>query len=158
VKRTETGVLFGTWLRSVRAREREAGVDHRELACYASKLTPYIQDNLSEALHRLEKLYIQIPATAFTEQIQRERWEKLRPGYVRDVREALDFLAATLTAVGCTEDELESVNRPSADPEGNDDPSEGCADNEDFSSEETTQIPIPRDEGEVVEEEVEVAR
>lgn len=102
-------MLFGTWLQSARARERESGVDHRELACYAGKLTPYVQDQMSRALHDLEKLYIRIPPTALHESNQRLLWESLRTDFVRDIRGALDHIGAVLTAVGCTEEELEDI-------------------------------------------------
>lgn len=102
-------MLFGTWLRAARARERETGVDHRELACYAGKLTPYVQDQMSQALHDLEKLYIRIPPTALHESNQRMLWESLRTEFVHDIRIALDRIAAVLTAVGCTEEELEAI-------------------------------------------------
>lgn len=106
-------MLYGTWLQSARAREREAGVDHRDLACYANLLTSYVQEHLSQALYRLEKLYIRVPPTALNEEHQRSLWETLRPDLIRDVREATDHIAAVLAAVGCTEEELEwCLNAP----------------------------------------------
>jgi hypothetical protein len=131
LEETEKRVLFGTWLASIRASERDSGVDHRELACYASKLTPYVQGHMSEALHDLEKLYTQLPPTVAEESDQREAWEGLREEYVRTLRQALDHLAATLTAVGCTDAELGGVL---GTPEGEDPPGAG---------DETAEVPVP---------------
>jgi len=137
-------VLFGSFLRSARTREREAGIDHRELACYAGKLTPYVQSNLSNALLTLETLYTRIPSTVISEQQQRELWEQLRSVYIQDIRSALDRIAAVLTAVGCTEEELEAAGIASSGETEIDESSEGCADGVKFYSEKTTEMPLPR--------------
>jgi hypothetical protein len=110
VKRSETSVQFGTWLKDVRAQERDRGVDHYELACNASLLTPYIKDNLSLALRDLELLYTKLPTGLMSDDEQRAHWEESRDTYVVQVRDALERIAATLTAVGCTEKELASIS------------------------------------------------
>lgn len=106
MKRTETGVQLGTWLRDVRAQERDRGVDHYELACHASRLTPYIKDNMSQALRDLERLWMRLPTELMGEDEQRLFWEEYRAEYIRQVQGALVRFAASLTAVGCTEEEL----------------------------------------------------
>lgn len=108
---------FGTWLRDARAQEKDRGVDHRELACYASKLTPYVQDRMARALQGLEELYAQLPSVAAPEEKQREAWEGGREAFVVRTREALDLLGAVLTSIGCTEKELASVTDEEPDPE-----------------------------------------
>lgn len=103
---------FGTWLRDVRAEEREAGVNHRDLACRPAELTSYVQDQMCEALSRMERLYIRIPPAPLDESHLREKWEDFREPYIYELRKALDHIGAALTAVGCTEDELASIGRP----------------------------------------------
>jgi hypothetical protein len=134
LEETEIRVLFGTWLANARTSERDSGVNHRELASYASRLTPYIQGHMSEALHSLEKLYAQLPPTVMEEGEQREAWEGLREEYIRTTRVALDHIAATLASVGCTDAELSAVLDPEVEAEA---PS---TDDDD----ETTEIPLPR--------------
>lgn len=101
---------FGTWLKDVRAQERDRGVDHFDLACNASRLTPYIKDNLALFLRDLEFLYLELPTERMSEADQREYWEEHRDEYVRRLRIALNRLAATLTAVGCTDQELAGIS------------------------------------------------
>lgn len=110
-------MLFGTWLQSARARESAAGVDHRELACYAGKLTNYTQEELSRALHRLERLYIRIPPSPLGEKEQRQMWEERRSDFISEIRESLDNIAAVLAALGCTEEELEAAGARAEDAE-----------------------------------------
>ena len=136
---TEIRVLFGTWLATVRASERDSGVNHRELACYPSKLTPYVQGHMSEALHSMEKLYAQLPPVLLDEDEQREAWEGRREEFIRAMREALDHIAATLSAVGCTDSLLSTVLDPPAE---DDAVSEGEADVS-TTEDETTEVPIP---------------
>lgn len=132
----------GTFLRSARARERAAGVDFRELACYAGKLTPYVQSQLSAALLGLEKLYLQIPTVALPEEVQREAWEDFRPEYIREIRVALDLIAASLTAVGCTEEELTAAYLPGI-PEADDMPPEADDSEGTPEVERTLVFPVP---------------
>lgn len=105
-------MLFGTWLRSIRTQERDTGVDFNQLACYGSKLTPYIQDHMAVALKDIEMMYNQLPSTALSEEEQRERWEGLRTEYIARMRAALDHFGAALAAVGCTEEELGQIDGP----------------------------------------------
>lgn len=102
---------FGTWLRDIRAKEREAGVNHRDLASRPAELTSYVQDHLSQALRKLELMYTQIPPAPIPEDRLRIRWESFRGRYIRDIRYALDHIGAALTAVGCTEEELAAVGQ-----------------------------------------------
>jgi len=135
-------VLFGTFLQSARAVERSRGVDFRQLASDASKLTPYVQAHMSEALLSLETLYTKLPSTLRPEDHQRATWEGLRTEYVAEIRGALDHIAAILTVVGCTEDELATVGETGNSGESNG-VSEGCTDSEDFLRDVTVQIPLP---------------
>lgn len=144
-------VLFGTWLASIRARERDSGVNHRDLACNPSKLTPYVQGQLGTALHELEKLYATLPPVVTEEDEQREAWEELRDGYILTVREALDRIGATLTAVGCTDRELSTLLDPEPEPEpAAEEPEPECVTEKDDSDtprgamDETTEMPIPK--------------
>jgi hypothetical protein len=142
-------VLYGTWLKDVRAQEKTQGVDHRELACYASLLTARVQDELSRALRGLELLYIRIPAVALHEDFQRDRWENYRTEYIREIREALDHIGAALAAVGCTDEELAGAHQTQCSAEDEEEPeeptdesseedsSDGIADNE-----ETVKFPV----------------
>ena len=139
-------MLFGTWLRAARARGREAGVDYTELACYPDKLTLYMRDQMSLALQTMEELYCRLPSTTEDEPSQRETWENLRGDFVAHMRESLDLLGAVLTAVGCTEEELEAVGSPDDGEEVATGPSEGCTDEEIISSEEAIGDPAPADE------------
>lgn len=138
-------MLFGTWLRSVRARQQDDGLDHRELATYASKLTPYVRDELSTALHKLESVYIRIPPEVLGDAVQRERWLDLREEYIREIRIALDHIAATLTVVGCTDAELSDVLDDDDEEEevDNEDVEEDGNDEEEFVNDVTVQIPVP---------------
>lgn len=137
-------MLFGTWLRSVRARQQDEGVDHRDLATYASKLTPFVRDELSTALHALESLYIRIPPEVLSDENQRERWLDLRSEYIREMRSALDHLGAALTVVGCTDEEL--GNALDSEEESDEAPESGPdeeAEEEVSASDVTVQIPVP---------------
>lgn len=136
-------MLFGTWLRTCRAKEREAGVDHRQLACHPAELSTYEQHNLSKALHLMEKLYIRIPPSAFSDSRLRERWEGFRSEYIRELRVALDCIGAALTAVGCTEEELEAAGRPvkASVPDAEED-TENPGSEEKVETEETVVLPL----------------
>lgn len=142
---TERSVQLGTWLRVARAQERDSGVDFRELACYASKLTPHIQDHLAPALQDLELLYAELPPTVSAEEEQREFWESYRSEYIRRIRGALDHIGAALVAVGCTDEELLADPEPDPDPEDEDgepsDPEE--SEGEEGGPEETVSLPLP---------------
>lgn len=96
----------GTWLRAVRAEERDKGVDFRALACHASELTPYVRDQLSRAAQGIEELYASLPSPLTPDTQQREFWESGREEYVARVCEAVQRLGAALAAVGCTDNEL----------------------------------------------------
>lgn len=100
---------YGTWIHDVRAQEKDKGVDFYKLACYASKLTPYIKDRLSYALRDLEQLYLALPADIDGDAEQREYWEASREEYIESVRTALCGIAAALAAVGCTDEELAGI-------------------------------------------------
>lgn len=146
----ENRVLFGTWLASIRARERDSGVSHRDLACDPLKLTPYVQGQLAEALQSLERLYATLPPVVTEESEQREAWETLRDSYVLTVREALDRIGATLTAVGCTDRELSGVldppePEPAPEPETvTDEEDQGGEDAPLGSNDETAEMPVPK--------------
>lgn len=99
-------MTHGTWLRTVRSREKSAGVDHRQFACYASTLTPHVRDHLARAAQGIEKLYGQLPAATVSEADQREHWTEGREAYIDSIRDVLGHLAAALTAVGCTDKQL----------------------------------------------------
>jgi hypothetical protein len=142
---TERSVQLGTWLQVARAQERDRGVDFRELACYASKLTPHIQDHLAPALQDLELLYAELPAAVSAEEDQREFWESYRTEYIRRIRGALEHISSALVAVGCTDEELLADPEPSPEPEDEDaEPSEDD-DSEDGEggAEETVSLPLP---------------
>lgn len=141
---------FGTWLRDARAREKDKGVDHRELACYANKLTPYVQDCMARALQGMEELYAQLPPAVAPEEKQRKQWEDGRTAFVARMRESLDLIGAALTAVGCTEEELAAVSDEGPDPEGDQEPAPGpdepSGDSEELAepdAEKTVQLPLP---------------
>lgn len=102
-------VTNGTWLHSVRAVEQGKGVDHRELACYAALLTPYVRDHLARAAQSIEELYTQLPSVVVGEDQQRAHWENGREAYISRLCEVLHHLGAALTAVGCTDDELKGL-------------------------------------------------
>lgn len=125
MKRTETSVQFGTWLSDARASEKDKGVNHRELACYGSKLTPYVQNQLAPALQDMETLYAALPSVTEDEEKQRAFWEDFRPEYVQRIRVALDSIGAALTAVGCTEDELASAVPDATEPDASSETPEG---------------------------------
>lgn len=97
---------FGTWLGVLRAEEAKDGVDHYELACYADKLTPYVRGHLADALGTLRGVDDLIPEFS-SEQELRGFWEDSRDEYIRKIRETLDHVGAALTAVGCTDKQLE---------------------------------------------------
>lgn len=141
----EKRVLFGTWLASIRASERDSGVNHRDLACNPSRLTPYVQGQMSTALYDLERLYAQLPPVVAEESEQREAWEQLRDDYVRTVRQALDHIGAALCAVGCTDGELRAVlDPPEPDPAPADEADECEGDTPPGSNDETAEIRIPK--------------
>lgn len=140
---------FGTWLRDARAQEKDRGISHRDLACDARKLTPYVQDRMARALQGLEELYAQLPSVAAPEEAQRAQWEEGRRAFIVRTREALDLLGATLTAVGCTEEELESILDDDPDPETDqepapdpDEPSGEPEERVEPDVEETVQLPL----------------
>ncbi len=135
-------MLFGTWLHDARVRDREAGVDHRELACYGEKLTPYVQEHLAKALQGLERLYMRIPSTLLDEKALREQWEEFRPQYIRDIRTALESLAAALTAVGCTDEQLAEAVELLEVEKKNDEKSESAPETEGEAPEQTVMIPV----------------
>jgi hypothetical protein len=89
--------------------EQGKGVDHRELACYATALTPYVRDHLARAAQNIEELYAQLPSAVVGEEQQRGYWESGREAYITRLCEVLHHLGAALTAVGCTDDELKSM-------------------------------------------------
>jgi hypothetical protein len=100
----------------VRDREKASGVDHRDLACYASRLTPHVRDHLAHAAQEIEKLYGQLPSAASFESQQREHWEEGREDYIESIRSVLGHLASALTAVGCTDEQL-ALGESGEDPE-----------------------------------------
>lgn len=134
----------GAWLRATRTQEKDSGVDHKELACYAGRLTPYVQDHLSHALKGLEELYMLLPSTVLEESEQREEWEELRDEFIERTRKALDHIGATLCSVGCTDEQLANAGRDhdnaedqeTEDQEG--DNGEACDEDD-----ETIAMPIP---------------
>lgn len=137
---------FGTWLRATRAKEREDGVDHVELACYASKLTPYIRDHMARALQDMEELYAQLPSAAVPEENQRDHWENGRQAYITRMRESLDHIGAALNAVGCTDEELDNVSQANEEEIESDTPEPASESGDevqvDEESQETTQIAL----------------
>lgn len=133
---------FGTWLRAARAEEKSKGVSHRDLACYASKLTPYVQEHLALALQDMEKLYAELPPVLLEDSVQRVFWEGFREEYISRVRGSLDHIGAALAAVGCTDDQLAQVGQKDEPveeelPEPDDD-----GDGEEDVVEETLTIPV----------------
>lgn len=99
----------GTWLRSLRAVEKDAGVDYTTLACHAVALTPYVREHLSRAAQGIEGVYNQLPSVVESEEGQRVRWEDGREAYVDRICEAIQHLGKALTALGCTDSELEKI-------------------------------------------------
>lgn len=97
----------GTWLRNLRAVERDKGVDYTTLACHASELTPYVREQLARAAQGVEEVYSQLPSAVLPEAEQRARWESSREEYVARICEAVQRLGVALTAVGCSDAELE---------------------------------------------------
>lgn len=100
---------YGTWLRDLRAEERDAGVDHRDLACYASKLTPHVRDHLALAAQGIEELYTSLPAMITPDWAQRTYWEDSREVYLTRLTQALQHLGSALVAAGCTDAELNGL-------------------------------------------------
>lgn len=99
----------GTWLRDLRAVERDRGVDYMSLACNASELTPYVRDQLSLAAQGIEALYASLPSPLTPDGDQRSHWEGTREEYIARVCEAVQRLGAALAAVGCTDGEREKA-------------------------------------------------
>lgn len=135
----------GTWLADTRAVEKDMGVDHNELACHASLLTPYIRDRLARAARALEELYGQLPSPLAPEGEQRGYWEGGREAYVGRICEVIQHLGSALSAVGCTDDEAErylvceeTVNEAKRDNASSDDDAcESCAVEEETDRETT---------------------
>lgn len=99
---------YGTWLTTLRAEEATEGVDHYEMACYADRLTSYVRDHLHAAVDGLTAADYGIPETSLTPDDElREHWETTRSEYIQQLREALGHIGAALTAVGCTDKQLE---------------------------------------------------
>lgn len=104
-----------TWLSDLRASEAARGVDHRELACYAQKLTPYAYTHLDAAVSALSVAELEMPASDFSEEEQRENWEKSREDIVRLLTGALDSVGRILTALGYIgepEDQSKKYEKP----------------------------------------------
>lgn len=99
----------GTWLRSLRAMEKDKGVDYTALACHAQALTPYVREHLSRAAQGIEELYGQLPSAIVSDEDQRVHWETGRDAYVSRICEAIQHLGRALSAVGCTDAELEKI-------------------------------------------------
>jgi hypothetical protein len=118
LEEVEKGVLFDSWLHTVRAQERDGGVDYRNLACYPDKLTDYIQDHMSTALQGLEELYAELPSKVAKDDEQREAWITQRESFIIRTRAALDHLAAALSAVGCTDEELSGSTKGREESDG----------------------------------------
>lgn len=144
---------FGTWLETTRVNAQNSGVDLRELATYAAKLTPYVQGQLFYARVGLEKLHIQLPPTPLSEKEQRERWEEHRERFIGDVRVVLDDIASVLIAVGCTDEELAAAGAvarsvtPVSDTEDETESDESSENDEAVEAadpDETVQVPILR--------------
>lgn len=104
------------WLRSVRAHEIETGIDHRELACYAGKMTVHVRERLGQAQEHLAYALGVLPSESDTEETQRELWEGGRRTYLGLIAAAATSLASALTALGCTDELLmEEVRQSLAD-------------------------------------------
>jgi hypothetical protein len=113
-------------------------------------LTPYIRGHLAPALQDLEDLYAELPSLITDEGDQRRFWEETRPEYIRRVREAMNHIGAALTAVGCTDEDLEDPK-----PEVVDDAEEAEeADSEvsEDEGDETVLLPLPDIQHEVTQE------
>lgn len=123
-------MTYGTWLSAARAEEKRLGVDHHEMACYASRLTPYVQNHLAVALRDLEQLYAELPSPIAEDVEQREYWEGTRREYVSRIRAALDHIGAALTAVGCTDEELRLAGRIAVTEKEGEEPAETEADDD----------------------------
>lgn len=99
----------GAWLRSLRAMEKDTGVDYTDLACRATVLTPYVRDHLSRAAQGIEELYAKLPSAIVSDEDQRAHWEEGREAYVSSICEAIQHLGKALAAVGCTDSELNKL-------------------------------------------------
>lgn len=112
------------------------------MACYASKLTPYVQDHMARALQNMEELYAQLPSVALSEEDQREHWENGRGAYITRMRESLDHIGAALSAVGCTDKELDRVGQADETKNENDTPEPFDDVRVNEENQETTQIAL----------------
>lgn len=99
----------GTWLRSLRAMEKDNGVNYTELACQATVLTPYVREHLSRAAQGIEELYAKLPSALVDDAAQRAHWEDGREAYVSRICEAIQHLGKALAAVGCTDSALNKL-------------------------------------------------
>lgn len=99
----------GTWIRAVRAGEKNRGVNYTTLACHASVLTPYVRDHLAYAAQGIEELYTQLPPAISEETEQRDHWENRRSEYVTRICKVVEHVGAALAALGCTDSELEKL-------------------------------------------------
>lgn len=138
---TDETVLFGTWLRSVRARERDKGTPYRDLATYPEKLTPYVQEELAQAAQVVETLYVKLPRATDPVGDQRAQWEQGREEFIATVRTALDHLGAALSAVGCTDAELSAALRTTDTEEPSESPESG-EENPDHESDSEKTVPV----------------
>lgn len=85
---------------------------------------------------------MRIPSVVLDEEELRELWPEFRAEYIREARRALDHIAAALTAVGCTEEELAGADGSPEPAEKNDDPSDIPPEEEASAIEETVQLPV----------------
>lgn len=106
---TGYNVSNGTVLRTIRAGEKSKGVNYTTLACHASVLTPHVRDHLSRAARKIEELYNQLPSPVTPDVAQRSHWESQREAYVARICEVIEHVGATLTAMGCTDTEMEKL-------------------------------------------------
>ncbi len=141
--RSDNSVLFGDWLETARAQGRATGVDYRDLACYARKLTPYVEHELFVAARGLEQMYIRIPPGPLDEETLRGMWEDHRSDYIRNLRGVLDHLALALAAVGCSSEELADAGMPEVPQKIADEASEKAPEDSVPAAEETIEVKIP---------------
>jgi hypothetical protein len=99
---------FSDWLVTQRKHQMDNhGVDHVDLVSNADKLTGYTGARIVKARNSLEDARLIIPLTWEPETVQREIWEKDRDAFVKNLVECLFSVGSVLTAVGCTDAELQ---------------------------------------------------
>lgn len=99
----------GTWLRWVRSKEKQEGLDHHELVCDPYKLTVRTRKKILQAMNHVHRALALVPLPMEEDAQQRRIWEENRQAYVRELALCAEGIAAALTAVACTDREIEKV-------------------------------------------------